>query len=148
LPLLADYAQQLTEMGRGKHFLGDFLPPEELTKFLETFKAMKEGREPDLSDYKDFKLTCENVGFQMLSRMGWEEGAGLGARTGGILNPVDKGAVNRDGAGLGASGLEGGSRNSYGLTADDDEYSAYRKRMMLAYKFRPNPLNNPRRPYY
>ena len=53
-------------------------------------QALKEGREPDLSDYKDFKLTCENVGFQMLSRMGWEEGAGLGARSGGILAPVDK----------------------------------------------------------
>lgn len=39
MPLLTDYAQQLTEMGRGKHFLGDFMPPEELTKFLETFKA-------------------------------------------------------------------------------------------------------------
>lgn len=37
--LRADYAQQLTEMGRGKHFLGDFLPPDELAKFLETFKA-------------------------------------------------------------------------------------------------------------
>lgn len=53
-------------------------------------QALKEGREPDLSDYKEFKLTCENVGFQMLSRMGWEEGAGLGSRSSGILNPVDK----------------------------------------------------------
>ena len=59
---------------------------------------------------------------------------------GRIWMSCTRGAVNRDGAGLGASGLEGGSRNSYGLTAEDDEYSAYRKRMMLAYKFRPNPL--------
>ena len=34
------------------------------------------------------------------------------------------------------------------LQGDDDEYAAYRKRMMLAYRFRPNPLNNPRRAYY
>lgn len=64
------------------------------------------------------------------------------------------------------------------LSKNDDEYDAYRKRMMLAYRFRPNPLvklllkllgfktifssltlfkcnlfllfpqNNPRRPYY
>lgn len=27
-----------------------------------------------------------------------------------------------------------------GLTKDDDEFDAYRKRMMLAYRFRPNPL--------
>lgn len=26
------------------------------------------------------------------------------------------------------------------LENDDDEYDAYRKRMMLAYRFRPNPL--------
>lgn len=26
------------------------------------------------------------------------------------------------------------------IKADDDEYEAYRKRMMLAYRFRPNPL--------
>lgn len=26
------------------------------------------------------------------------------------------------------------------LDKDDDEFDAYRKRMMLAYKFRPNPL--------
>ena len=48
---------------------------------------------------------------------------------------------------------------------DDSQYDVYRKRMMLAYRFRPNPLvsavlsdietnnlfstqNNPRRPYY
>ena len=30
----------------------------------------------------------------------------------------------------------------------DDEFDEYRKRMMLSYKFRPNPLNNPRRAYY
>ncbi|NXE99457.1 SUGP1 protein, partial [Menura novaehollandiae] len=34
------------------------------------------------------------------------------------------------------------------LSKEDDEYEAFRKRMMLAYRFRPNPLNNPRRPYY
>ena len=50
-----------------------------------------------------------------------------------------RGLVNRDGAGLGATEV-GAFRNTYGLTAGDDEYSAYRKRMMLAYKFRPNPL--------
>jgi splicing factor 4 len=26
------------------------------------------------------------------------------------------------------------------LTKDDDDFSMYRKRMMLAYKFRPNPM--------
>ena len=31
---------------------------------------------------------------------------------------------------------------------DDDEFDQYRKRMMLSYRFRPNPMNNPRRQYY
>ena len=38
-----------------------------------------------------------------------------------------------DGGGLGID-------RSTNLKKDDSEYDAYRKRMMLAYKFRPNPL--------
>jgi len=53
-------------------------------------QALKEGREPDHSDYKQFKLTCENVGFQMLQKMGWKEGEGLGSEGQGIKNPVNK----------------------------------------------------------
>ena len=51
LPYLwAEWAEQLTKMGRGKHFIGDFLPPDELEKFMETFKALKvTGKSPDCS---------------------------------------------------------------------------------------------------
>ncbi|XP_013406861.1 splicing factor, arginine/serine-rich 15 [Lingula anatina] len=136
-----DWAEKLTEMSRGKHHIGDFLPPEELEKFMETFNALKEGREPDLSDYKDFKLNCENVGFKMLQKMGWKEGEGLGSESQGITAPVNKGNTSLDGRGL-------GMERPANLAKDDDEFEAYRKRMMLAYRFRPNPLNNPRRPYY
>ncbi|KAF8566574.1 hypothetical protein P879_06927 [Paragonimus westermani] len=97
--------------------------------------ALKEGRNPDYSEYKQFKLTCENVGFQMLEKMGWKEGEGLGAEGQGIINPVDKGNVHIDGIGL---GIERPSK----LVKEDDEYDAYRKRMMLAYRFRPNPLTS------
>ncbi|GFO05268.1 surp and g-patch domain-containing protein 1-like protein [Plakobranchus ocellatus] len=135
------WAEKLTSGARGKHFLGDFLPPEELEKFLETFKALKEGREPDYSDYKEFQLTCENMGYQMLVKLGWTEGAGLGAQGQGITKPVNKGNTSVEGRGF---GIEKPAE----LTKEDDEYDAYRKRMMLAYRFRPNPLNNPRRPYY
>ncbi|NWW79998.1 SUGP1 protein, partial [Climacteris rufus] len=85
-----EWAEQLTQMGRGKHFIGDFLPPDELEKFMETFKALKEGREPDYSEYKEFKLTVENIGYQMLMKMGWKEGEGLGSEGQGIKNPVSK----------------------------------------------------------
>lgn len=136
-----EWAEQLTEMGQGKHFIGDFLPPDELDKFMETFKALKEGREPDYSEYKEFKLTVENLGFQMLMKMGWKEGDGLGSDGQGIKNPVNRGTTAVDGAGFGVD-------RPADLSKDDDEYDAFRKRMMLAYRFRPNPLNNPRRPYY
>uniref|UniRef100_A0A3B3CP51 SURP and G-patch domain containing 1 n=1 Tax=Oryzias melastigma TaxID=30732 RepID=A0A3B3CP51_ORYME len=136
-----EWAESLTEMGKGKHFIGDFLPPEELEKFMETFKALKEGRDPDLSEYKEFKLTVENLGFRMLMKMGWKEGEGLGSEGQGIKAPVSKGNTASNGAGLGVD-------RPAELTKSDDEYDAFRKRMMLAYRFRPNPLNNPRRPYY
>ncbi|XP_075877293.1 SURP and G-patch domain-containing protein 1 isoform X2 [Nelusetta ayraudi] len=136
-----EWAESLTELGKGKHFIGDFLPPEELDKFMETFKALKEGRDPDYSEYKEFKLTVENLGFQMLMKMGWKEGEGLGSEGQGIKAPVNKGNTAMNGAGLGID-------RPAELSKNDDEYDAYRKRMMLAYRFRPNPLNNPRRPYY
>ncbi|XP_035271362.1 LOW QUALITY PROTEIN: SURP and G-patch domain-containing protein 1 [Anguilla anguilla] len=136
-----EWAEQLTEMGKGKHFIGDFLPPDELEKFMETFKALKEGRDPDYSEYKEFKLTVENIGFQMLMKMGWREGDGLGSDGQGIRNPVNRGTTAVDGAGFGVD-------RPAELSGNDDEYDAFRKRMMLAYRFRPNPLNNPRRPYY
>ena len=43
----------------------------------------------------------------------------------------------------------GGARQAHGaVQEDDDEYEAYRKRMQLGYKYRPNPLGNPRKQYY
>ena len=139
------------------------MPPEELAKFMEKFQAVQEGRTIDESDYKDFKIAESNVGYQMLKKFGWQEGTGLGIGGAGITAPVN--ATRRNEAqGLGASKPDD-------LTIDDNEYDAYRyaysksnlverknksnygrlfsrKRMMLAYRFRPNPLNNPRRAYY
>ena len=44
----------------------------------------------DLSDYKEHKLTEENIGFKLLQKSGWDEGAGLGAQQQGITAPVNK----------------------------------------------------------
>ncbi|GJQ72572.1 hypothetical protein Trydic_g1240 [Trypoxylus dichotomus] len=135
------WASELNRQAEGKHHIGDFLPPEELQKFLEKSTAVKEGRQPSLSDYKEFKLKEDNIGFKMLQKLGWSEGQGLGSNGSGIVEPVNKGAIRDQNQGL---GLEQPDQ----IDNADDEYESYRKRMMLAYRFRPNPLNNPRRPYY
>ncbi|XP_015437170.1 PREDICTED: formin-like protein 5 isoform X2 [Dufourea novaeangliae] len=135
------WAEELTAQAEGKHHIGDFLPPDELKKFMEQYNAVKQGKEPDLSDYKEYKLKEDNIGFQMLQKLGWSEGQGLGTEGNGRIEPVNKATNRFDSAGLGSERPDGVSR-------DDDEFDAYRKRMMLAYRFRPNPLNNPRRPYY
>lgn len=88
----------------------------------------------------------------MLQKLGWKQGEGL--RPDGIVDPVNKLVVlnlkltkqihsnhfpfcraqQRDSnQGLGA--IPPGEMQS-----GDNEYDAYRKRMMLAYRFRPNPL--------
>ncbi|KYN09892.1 SURP and G-patch domain-containing protein 1 [Trachymyrmex cornetzi] len=135
------WAEELTAQAEGKHHIGDFLPPDELKKFMEQYNAVKQGKEPDLSDYKEYKLKEDNIGFQMLQKLGWSEGQGLGSEGSGRIEPINKATNRLDSAGLGSERPDGVSR-------DDDEFDAYRKRMMLAYRFRPNPLNNPRRPYY
>ncbi|KAF7993936.1 hypothetical protein HCN44_011205 [Aphidius gifuensis] len=135
------WADELTVQSEGKHHIGDFLPPDELKKFMEQYSALKQGKEPDLSDYKEYKLKEDNIGFQMLQKLGWSEGQGLGSEGSGRIEPINKATSRLDSAGL-------GSERPDGISRDDDEFDAYRKRMMLAYRFRPNPLNNPRRPYY
>uniref|UniRef100_A0A1I8F290 G-patch domain-containing protein n=1 Tax=Macrostomum lignano TaxID=282301 RepID=A0A1I8F290_9PLAT len=104
----------------------------------------EDGGEMSSADYAEFKLTCENVGFKMLEKMGWKEGEGLGQAVRASRRRWASRGVNQTGAGLGLMSSSAIAE----LTKDDDEYEAYRKRMMLAYRFRPNPLNNPRRPYY
>lgn len=91
-------------------------------------------------DHADSKLDATNLGYRMLKNAGWEEGTGLGKDGTGTAKPVNRASQRPDKKGLGQESAEE-------VTADDDEFSIFRKKMMLAYKFRPNPLNNPRRPY-
>lgn len=84
------WANELTRQSTGKHHIGDFLPPDELKKFMEKYSAAKEGRQPNLSDYKEFKLKEDNIGFKMLQKLGWQEGQGLGTEGTGIVEPVNK----------------------------------------------------------
>ncbi|GAB2210704.1 hypothetical protein Droror1_Dr00015986 [Drosera rotundifolia] len=95
------------------HHMGDYIPPEELEKFLETCNdasARKAAREAA----EKMKIEADNVGHKLLSKMGWREGEVL---------------------------------------PEDDIYEQYKKRMMLGYRYRLNPLvshfaGNPRKAYY
>lgn len=130
--------------GKGKHHIGDFLPADELKKFTAKVKAVK-GESSldnyDFSDYAEHKIKEDNIGYKMLQQAGWKEGMGLGSQGQGITAPVNKGRSADELGGL-------GEEKPGEIQREDDEFDLYRKRMMLAYRFRPNPLNNPRRPYY
>lgn len=41
-----------------------------------------------------------------------------------------------------------GTKSHTAIQEGDDEFDQYRKRMMVGYKHRSNPLGNPRKPYY
>ncbi|KAF3780259.1 SURP and G-patch domain-containing protein [Nymphaea thermarum] len=122
------------------HHMGDFIPQDELDKFLATCndaaaqKAAKEAAEKA-------KIQADNVGHKLLSKMGWREGEGLGSSRSGRADPVMAGSVKLNNLGVGAE-VPGE------VTPEDDIYEQYKKRMMLGYRYRPNPLNNPRKAYY
>ncbi|XP_065015977.1 SURP and G-patch domain-containing protein 1-like protein isoform X3 [Musa acuminata AAA Group] len=122
------------------HHMGDFIPPEELEKFLfscNDASAQKGAREAA----EKARIQADNIGHRLLSKMGWKEGEGLGSDKRGRADPVMAGEVKKDNLGVGA-------QKPGEVTADDDIYEQYKKRMMLGYRHRPNPLNNPRKSYY
>ena len=121
-----------------------------------------------------------NVGFRLLSKMGWKGGEGLGkdgrkGRTepvlahtaaltgGGGLGSkeetkgkkkkrreqrqfeVDRGEDDSDEEERGDVREEEGEEDGGGGFAD--VYESYKRQMSMRYQHRPNPLNNPRRPY-
>lgn len=130
----------ITISGSGKHHIADFLPKEELDKFLKKSSAAKSGSSFDERDDKN-KITSDNIGYQLLSKSGWEEGKSLGSSNSGIAEPIAPAARITDTSGIGV-------KSTTEVEESDDNFDEYRKRMMLAYRFRPNPLNNPRRAYY
>jgi hypothetical protein len=131
---------ELTARSAGRH-IGEYLPQSELDKFMKKAQTLAAGGTVIAeNDYESSKLTASNVGYQMLQRSGWIEGAGLGTGT-GITAPVNMASSGPSNAGI-------GMQNGQDLNSGDDDFEQYRKRMMLSYKYRPNPLNNPRRSYY
>ncbi|PIN14391.1 hypothetical protein CDL12_12980 [Handroanthus impetiginosus] len=122
------------------HHMGDYIPPEELEKFMATCNdASAQKVATEVADRT--KIQADNVGHRLLSKMGWKEGEGLGSSKTGIAAPIMAGDVKKDNLGVGAQAPGE-------VTPDDDIYDQYKKRMMLGYRHRPNPLNNPRKAYY
>lgn len=81
-------AEELSKT-RGHH-IGDFLPPDQLEKFMRKWDALKDGKTSHLmaSDYQDFKIKS-GVGFNLLQKQGWKEGESLGAGGTGITEPIN-----------------------------------------------------------
>ncbi|PHU30156.1 SURP and G-patch domain-containing protein 1-like protein [Capsicum chinense] len=126
--------------GKKGHHMGDYIPPEELAKFLSTCNDAA-ARKAAIEAAERSKIQADNIGHKLLSKMGWREGEGLGSSKSGIADPISAGSVKSNNLGVGA--------NQPGeVTPEDDIYDQYKKRMMLGYKYRPNPLNNPRKAYY
>mmetsp|Transcript_28221 Transcript_28221/g.44946 ORF Transcript_28221/g.44946 Transcript_28221/m.44946 type:complete len:244 (-) Transcript_28221:96-827(-) len=117
-----------------KHHISDYLPKEELMKFLAKSKGLAAPVE------KKNTITSENKGFNLLQKMGWKEGSGLGKGGVGIKAPVQA-RGNAGGAGI-------GHQKPTDVNEKDDIFTQYKKRMALAYRYRPNPLGNPRTPYW
>nr|XP_019707789.1 SURP and G-patch domain-containing protein 1-like protein [Elaeis guineensis] len=122
------------------HHMGDYIPPEKLEKFLASCNDAASQRAAREAAEKD-KIQADNIGHKLLSKMGWKEGEGLGSDKTGRADPVMAGNVKSNNLGVGAH--EPGE-----VTPDDDIYEQYKKRMMLGYRHRPNPLGNPRKAYY
>ncbi|MCO5556798.1 hypothetical protein L7F22_010351 [Adiantum nelumboides] len=122
------------------HHMGDYIPQEELEKFLSKCNdATAQVLNKEVAERA--KIQPDNKGHKLLSKMGWKEGEGLGSGKGGRADPVEAGAVKTNNLGVGA-------QQPGDVTPDDDIYEQYKKRMMLGYRYRPNPLNNPRKAYY
>lgn len=80
-------------------------------------------KKPKDMEFAQQKLTDKNVGFQMLQKMGWKEGHGLGSLGKGIREPVSVGTLS-EGEGLGADGP----------TQKEDTFDVFRQRMMQMYR--------------
>ncbi|XP_078280361.1 SURP and G-patch domain-containing protein 2-like isoform X2 [Rhinoraja longicauda] len=91
-----------------------------------TYKPKKKPKSEDIN-YTRNKLATDNLGYQMLQKMGWKDGEGLGSDKQGIRDPVNRGVTSTDRSGLGV----GGPVNP---DDGDNEFATFRKRMMMAFR--------------
>lgn len=53
--------------------MGDYIPPEELAKFLSTCNDVA-ARKAAIEAAERSKIQADNIGHKLLSKMGWKEG--------------------------------------------------------------------------
>ncbi|KAJ3093071.1 SURP and G-patch domain-containing protein 1 [Quaeritorhiza haematococci] len=99
MSMTEEKAKKLTEAAqqRKSHHIGDYIPKEELDRFEQQVRALKEGKSgsssstpPQHEDHANNKLDESNIGFKMLQKQGWSAGKGLGASNQGITAPVNR----------------------------------------------------------
>ncbi|KAI3788764.1 hypothetical protein L2E82_01539 [Cichorium intybus] len=111
--------------GKRGHHMGDYIPQEELDKFMaicNDVTAQKVAKEA----VDKARIQADNLGHRLLSKMGRKEGEELGCSRSDIPDPIMGGNVEKDNLGVGAS--QPGE-----LTPDDDIYEQYKKRIMVGY---------------
>jgi len=126
------------EVEPDRHHIGDHIP----STVLKDWEAKAGGDRGagTLDRFESERLTQQNKGFRMLSKMGWNGTSGLGRGGRGIVNPIAA-AVKDNPGGVGQA-------KPWDPSPDDDPFTLYKKKMMLSYQHRPNPLGNPRKAYY
>uniref|UniRef100_UPI00398E5CB0 SURP and G-patch domain-containing protein 2-like n=1 Tax=Pristiophorus japonicus TaxID=55135 RepID=UPI00398E5CB0 len=90
------------------------------------YKPKKKTKNEDIN-YTKNKLAVDNLGYQMLQKMGWKDGEGLGSGKQGITNPINRGVTSSDRSGLGVGGTVEAEET-------DNEFVTFRKRMMVAFR--------------
>jgi len=117
-----------TSDGRRGHHMSDFLPPEELAKFLAPQQkealSLAQAAAPPLPGGA---LGADNIGHKLMQKMGWTEGQGLGGQSG----KTQPAAVQQGGApppNGSSSGLGLGAAPHAAAEKGDDEFTLYRKR--------------------
>lgn len=131
--------------GGSSHHIGDYLPNEELDKFKRaSVDGLQYGHQPHHG--QNSGLQGQNRGHALLRKLGWNEGQGLGRNAQGMQIPVAERMRKRE-TNAGVGGRDG-ARKPWDPEQGDDQFDLYKKKMMLSYRYRPNPLGNPRKDYY